>query len=50
MYMYLKWTTSKDLLFSTRNSAQCFYDDLKGKEILKAGIYVHVWLILFAIQ
>ena len=22
--LYLKWTTNKDLLYSTRNSAQCY--------------------------
>ena len=35
--LYLKWITSKDLVYSTRNSAQCYVAAWMGKEFGENG-------------
>ena len=46
--LYLKWITNKDLLYSTRNSAQYYVVDWMGGESGGEWIYVYVWLSRFA--
>ena len=43
MLLYLQWITSKDLLYSTRNSAQCYMAAWMG------GEFRGVWLSPFAV-
>ena len=45
--LYLKWITNKDLLYSTRNSAQ-YVVDWMGGDSGGEWIYVYVWLSRFA--
>ena len=49
--LYLKWKTNKDLLYSTRNSVQCYVAAWMGEEIA-GGRWIHVcvWLSPFAIH
>ena len=47
--LYLKWITNKDLLYSTRNSAQCYMAAWIGGEFGGEWIYVYVWLSPFAV-
>ena len=42
--LYLKWITHKDLLYSTRNSAQCYVAAWMGGEFGGEWIHVYVWL------
>ena len=48
--LYLTWRTSKDLLDSTGNSAQCHVAAWMGGEFGGEGIHVHVWLSPFAVH
>ena len=48
--LYLKWTTSKDLLYSTGNSAQCYMAAWLGGEFGGEWIHVYVWLNPFAVH
>ena len=48
--LYLTWRTSKDLLDSTGNSAQCHVAAWLGGEFGGEGIHVYVWLSLFAVH
>ena len=48
--LYLKWITNKDLLYSTRNSAQCYMAAWIGGEFGGEWIYVYVWLSPFAVH
>ena len=41
---YLKWITSKDLLYSTWNSAQCYLAAWMGGEFGGECIHAYVWL------
>ena len=47
---YLKWITSKDLLYSTGNSAQCYVAAWMGGESGGEWIHVYVWLSPFAVH
>ena len=42
--LYLKWITSKDLLYSTWNSAQCYLAAWMGGEFGGECIHAYVWL------
>ena len=44
---YLKWITNKDLLYSTRNTAQCYVAAWMGGESGREWIYVYAWLSTF---
>ena len=46
----LKWITSKDLLYSTWNSAQCYMEACMGAEFGGEWIYVCVWPSPFAVH
>ena len=48
--LYLKWITSKDLLYSTWNSAQCYVAVWKGGEFGGGCIHVCVWLNSFSVH
>ena len=48
--LYLKWITSKDLLSSTRNSAQCYMAAWMGGEFGGEWIHVYAWLSPFAVH
>ena len=48
--LYLTWRTSKDLLDSTGDSAQCHVAAWLGGEFAGEWIRVHVWLSLFAVH
>ena len=48
--LYLKWITNKDLLYSTRNSTQCYVAAWIGGELGGEWIYVYVWLSPFAVH
>ena len=43
----LKWITNKDLLYSSRNSAQYYMASRMGGEFGGERIYVYVWLSPF---
>ena len=46
--LYLKWITNKDLLYSTRNSAQYYVVDWTEGESGGEWLYVYIWLSHFA--
>ena len=46
--LYLKWITSKDLLYSTGNVAQYYVAAWMGGEFGGEWIHVYVWLSPFA--
>ena len=46
--LYLKWTTNKDPLYSTWNSAQCFMAAWMGLGFRREWTQVYVWLSPFA--
>ena len=48
--LYLKWITSKDLLYCTGNSAQCYVAAWVGEEFRGEWIPVCVWLSCFAVH
>ena len=48
--LYLKWITSKDLLYSTGNSAQCYVAAWMGEGFGGEWIHVYVWLSPFAVH
>ena len=48
--LYLTWRTSKDLLHSTGNSAQCHVAAWLGGEFGGEWIHVYVWLSSFAVH
>ena len=48
--LYLKWITSKDLLYTTRNSAQCYMAAWMGGEFGGEWIHVYMWLSPFAVH
>ena len=47
--LYLKWVTSKDLLYSTWNSAQCYVASWMGEEFGGEWVHVYVWLSPFSL-
>ena len=47
---HLKWITSKDLLYSTGNSAQCYMAAWMGREFGGEWKNVYVWLSLFIVH
>ena len=48
--LYLKWITSGNLLYSMRNSAQCYVAAWMGGGFRGEWIHVCVWLSLFAVH
>ena len=48
--LYVTWRTSKDLLNSTENSAQCHVAAWLGGEFGAERIHLYVWLNLFAVH
>ena len=48
--LYLKWITNKDLLYSTRSSAQCYVAAWMIGEFGGDWIHIYVWLSPFAVQ
>ena len=48
--LYLKWITNKDLLYSTKNSAQCYEAAWMGGEFRGECIHVYVSLSPFAVH
>ena len=47
--LYLKWITNKVLLYSTKNSAQCYMADWMGEKFSGDQIHVYVWLSPFTV-
>ena len=47
--LYLKWITSKDLLYRTWNSALYYVAAWMGREFGGEEIHVYVWLSLFTV-
>ena len=45
--LYLKWTTNKELLWSTGNSAQCYVAAWMGREMGENWAHVYVELSPF---
>ena len=48
--LYLKWVKSKDLLYSTWTSAQCYVAAWMGGEFGGEWVHVYVWLSPFTVQ
>lgn len=48
--LHLRWITTKDLLYSTRNSAQCSVAARMGGEFEGEWIRVYVWLSPFNVH
>ena len=48
--IYLKWIANKDLLYSSRNSAQCYMAAWMGGEFGGEWIHVYMWLSPFAVH
>ena len=48
--LYLKWTTSKGLLYSTGGSAQCYAAATMGGAFGGEGVCIYVWLSPFAVH
>ena len=48
--LYLKWMTNKDLLYSTRNSAQCYVAARMGGAFGGEWMHVYLWLSSFAVH
>ena len=46
----LKWITNKDLLYSIRNSAQCYMVAWMAGEFGEEWIHVYIWLSPFIVQ
>ena len=47
---HLKWITSKDLLYSTGNSAQSCMATWRGEEFQGEWMHLYVWLSPFAVH
>ena len=45
-----KWMTSKDLLYSTWKSAQCYVTSWMGEGLGRKWIHIYVWLSLFTVH
>ena len=48
--LYLKWITSKDLLYSTWNSAQYYMAAWMGGTFGREWIHIYVWLSPFLVH
>ena len=48
--LYLKWITSKDLLYSTWNSAQYYMAAWMGRKFGREWIHIYVWLSPFLVH
>ena len=48
--LYLKWIANKDLLYNTRDSAQCYVAAWMGGEFGKEWIHVCAWLSPFTVH
>ena len=48
--LYLRWTTNKDLLYSTWNFAQCYVAAWMEGEFKGEWIHVYVWLNPFSVD
>ena len=48
--LYLQWVTNKDLLYSARNSAQCYVAAWMAVASGGEWIHVYVWLSPFAVH
>ena len=48
--LYLTWITSKDLLYSTWNSVQCYVAAGMGGKFGGDWIHVYIWLSPSAVQ
>ena len=48
--LYLKWMTSKDLLYSTWNSAQYYVPTWIGGGVGRKWIHVYTWLSPFTVH
>ena len=48
--LYLKWVKSKDLLYITWTSAQCYVAAWMGGEFGGEWVHVYVWLSPFTVQ
>ena len=48
--LYFKWITTKALLYSTGNSAQCYVAAWMGEERGPEWIHVSVWLSPFTVH
>ena len=48
--LYLKWIINKVLLYSMRNSAQCYVAAWMGAEFGGEWTHVYVWLSPFAVH
>ena len=46
--LYLKWISSRNVLYITGNSAQCYVAAWMGGEFGGEWIHVYVWLSPFA--
>ena len=49
-WLYLKWITNKDLLYSTGDSVQCYVAAWMGGEFGGEWIHVYAWLSPFAVH
>ena len=49
-WLYLKWITNKDLLYSTWNSAQCYVAAWMGEEFGGEWIRVYVYMCVYIHQ
>ena len=48
--LYLKWTTNKDLLYSTEDSAQCYVVAWVGGVFGAEWLHVYGWLSPFTVH
>ena len=48
--LYLKWITNKDLVYSMRNSAQCYVAAWMGRVPGGEEIHAYAWLSPFAVH
>ena len=48
--LYLKWITNKDLLYSTRNSVQCYVAAWMGGELGGEWVIIYEWFSLFLVH
>ena len=47
---YLTWITSKDFLYSTGDSAQCYLAAWVGRELGGEWIHGYIWLSHFTVH
>ena len=49
-WLYLKWITNKELLYSTWNSAQCYMAAWMKGGVGEEWIHVYMWLSPFSVH